>query len=123
MLISAGTKSFLWVSLMPEKTTKSVKKNVQWPLGWTRSDGAQENTVVSRVSDTARLPSPGAQHGTARRVSSDRARLAPGNKNLLSWTAISELLKNSYLEWSGDKGPRLGAALAYYAIFSLAPSS
>src|SRR5579871_1361432 len=33
----------------------------------------------------------------------------------------SELLKQTYNEWSEDKGPRLGAALAYYAIFSIPP--
>jgi len=31
------------------------------------------------------------------------------------------LLKSTYLEWSRDKVPRMGAALAYYTIFSLAP--
>ena len=31
------------------------------------------------------------------------------------------LLKETYQEWSRDKGPRLGAALAYYAIFSIPP--
>jgi membrane protein len=31
------------------------------------------------------------------------------------------LLKATYLEWSKDKAPRMGAALAYYTIFSLAP--
>jgi membrane protein len=35
--------------------------------------------------------------------------------------AISGLLKAAYLEWSNDKAPRMGAALAYYTIFSLAP--
>jgi membrane protein len=35
--------------------------------------------------------------------------------------AISGLLKTAYLEWSNDKAPRMGAALAYYTIFSLAP--
>ena len=35
--------------------------------------------------------------------------------------AISALLKAAYLEWSKDKAPRMGAALAYYTIFSLAP--
>lgn len=38
-----------------------------------------------------------------------------------SRTAVAELLKQSYSEWTRDKGPRLGAALAYYAVFSLAP--
>src|SRR5205823_2620232 len=31
------------------------------------------------------------------------------------------LLKDAGSEWLADKAPRLGAALAYYAVFSLAP--
>jgi len=31
------------------------------------------------------------------------------------------LLRETYNEWTADKAPRLGAALAYYSIFSLAP--
>lgn len=31
------------------------------------------------------------------------------------------LLKATYFQWSRNKGPRLGAALAYYAIFSIPP--
>ena len=34
---------------------------------------------------------------------------------------LGSLLKQSYDAWSEDKAPRLGAALAYYTIFSLAP--
>jgi membrane protein len=34
---------------------------------------------------------------------------------------IYELLKKTYTDWSRDKAPRMGAALAYYTIFSLAP--
>jgi len=32
-----------------------------------------------------------------------------------------EMLKETFRAWSDDKGPRLGAALAYYSAFSLAP--
>jgi membrane protein len=32
-----------------------------------------------------------------------------------------ELLKETYLEWRKDNAPQLGAALAFYTIFSLAP--
>ena len=32
-----------------------------------------------------------------------------------------ELLKNTVTEWNQDKCPQLGAALAYYTVFSLAP--
>src|SRR6185436_2063832 len=31
------------------------------------------------------------------------------------------LLKQTVQEWLGDKAPQLGAALAYYTVFSLAP--
>src|SRR5437764_10061486 len=31
------------------------------------------------------------------------------------------LLKQTAQEWSADKAPQLGAALAYYTVFSLAP--
>ena len=31
------------------------------------------------------------------------------------------LLKDTFNEWNEDKAPRLGAALAYYSIFSIAP--
>jgi len=31
------------------------------------------------------------------------------------------LVKETFSEWSNDKAPRLGAALSYYTIFSLAP--
>ena len=35
--------------------------------------------------------------------------------------AMWELLKETYTDWSEDKAPRLGASLAYYTVFSLAP--
>src|SRR5712664_3640416 len=34
---------------------------------------------------------------------------------------VYHLLRATYAEWSRDKVPRMGAALAYYTIFSLAP--
>jgi len=35
--------------------------------------------------------------------------------------AIYHLLKDTFGEWSEDKAPRLGAALAYYSVFSIGP--
>lgn len=35
--------------------------------------------------------------------------------------AILELLKATWAEWNEDKAPRLGAAFAYYTVFSLSP--
>lgn len=39
----------------------------------------------------------------------------------LSWQNTKELLLESAREWNEDKASRLGAALAYYTIFSIAP--
>lgn len=35
--------------------------------------------------------------------------------------ALFEVFKQSFKEWGEDKAPRLGAALAYYTIFSIGP--
>ena len=35
--------------------------------------------------------------------------------------SLPQLLKATFYEWKGDKCPRLGAALAFYSVFSLAP--
>src|SRR5437588_820510 len=53
----------------------------------------------------------------ARRV--DRSRRARSRK--MSASAVGNLFKEAASEWLNDKAPRLGAALAYYTIFSLAP--
>ena len=34
---------------------------------------------------------------------------------------IGKLFEETYIEWNKDNAPRLGAALAYYTVFSLAP--
>src|SRR5207248_10134713 len=41
-------------------------------------------------------------------------------KNSFFATSI-DLLKQTAEEWIADKAPQLGAALAYYTVFSLAP--
>src|SRR6266404_921705 len=38
-----------------------------------------------------------------------------------TWGAIVPLLKQTFSEWLEDKAPQLGAALAYYTVFSLPP--
>jgi Virulence factor BrkB len=45
--------------------------------------------------------------------------LGRGDKRLLSYSA--RLLKTTFRHWLEDKAPQLGAALAYYTVFSLAP--
>src|ERR1044071_6943410 len=39
----------------------------------------------------------------------------------LSPRTLRTLVKETYLRWSDDKVPRLGAALAYYNVFSIVP--
>jgi len=39
----------------------------------------------------------------------------------MSLKTLVELLKLTFREWSDDKVPRMGAAIAYYSVFSLAP--
>jgi membrane protein len=44
---------------------------------------------------------------------------ARGDKGLLPY--VVRLLKTTFSQWLEDKAPQLGAALAYYTVFSLAP--
>ena len=45
-----------------------------------------------------------------------------GNRKRESFFSVSvTLLKQTFQEWLEDKAPQLGAALAYYTVFSLAP--
>lgn len=44
-----------------------------------------------------------------------------GSEGYMYATAMWDLLKITFAEWNEDKAPRLGAALAYYTVFSLAP--
>jgi membrane protein len=39
----------------------------------------------------------------------------------MNWHTPWQLVKDTFHEWSEDKAPRLGAALAYYSVFSIAP--
>jgi len=39
----------------------------------------------------------------------------------MNFKAILETLKETYTDWNEDKAPRLGAALAYYTVFAMAP--
>jgi len=39
----------------------------------------------------------------------------------LGWTQLKALVVETFEEWNRDNAPRLGAALAYYSLFSLAP--
>src|SRR6266487_4807949 len=49
-----------------------------------------------------------------------KQRTPPASKSSLLGNAFG-LLKQTFQEWMQDKAPQLGAALAYYTVFSLAP--
>jgi len=51
---------------------------------------------------------------------SEHKRAGPARRTLDPVAGLN-LLKTTFIEWSHDKCPQLGAALAYYTIFSLAP--
>jgi membrane protein len=52
----------------------------------------------------------------------ERAHKEPGNfQSRSSATQVLTLLKSTAKEWNRDKCPQMGAALAYYTVFSLAP--
>src|SRR3981081_1440945 len=44
-----------------------------------------------------------------------------GSKRRPFFSTAFQLLKQTAREWLDDKAPQLGAALAYYTVFSLAP--
>src|SRR3954453_11177027 len=39
----------------------------------------------------------------------------------MGWRGVPGLIKEAFTDWSEDNAPRLGAALSYYTIFSIAP--
>lgn len=47
--------------------------------------------------------------------------MGAGERSRFGWAAIIPLFKQTFNEWLEDKAPQLGAALAYYTVFSLAP--
>ena len=55
---------------------------------------------------------------TSRRIVSRIPRLAPSR---LTPSVVWSLLAETFFEWYEDRAPRLGAALAYYTVFALAP--
>jgi membrane protein len=46
---------------------------------------------------------------------------APATTSLWNFNELKRLFLRTYQEWSEDQAPRLGAALAYYTVLSLAP--
>src|SRR5579884_2610599 len=100
-------------------------------------DGAATSMFLAKATGIrARLTSTRWWHDeTGERFVHERIELAPlllsnpesshvfGGPGIMRLNAKSfwQLLKETGSEWMTDKAPRLGAALAYYTVFSLAP--
>jgi len=74
-----------------------------------------DNKDTNRKSQQPRRPIDDCQQNTTPAI--DKAR----NRHALNPRAVFEMVKLTCTDWSNDKAPRMGAALAYYTIFSLAP--
>jgi membrane protein len=82
---------------------RSLERELNHHSGSSRSIYAQSGSDLISVPKTSEHK----REGPARRT--------------LDPVAGLNLLKTTFIEWSRDKCPQLGAALAYYTIFSLAP--
>src|SRR6266550_8389218 len=47
--------------------------------------------------------------------------MATSGRGKFTWAEVIPLFKQTFNEWLEDKAPQLGAALAYYTVFSIAP--
>jgi membrane protein len=84
---------------------------------WAKSRARSLKREITTNGDSSRRTSARPERGvTSVQETGDKAaRDAPGLGRLL------KILKTAFSEWSRDKCPQLGAALAYYTVFSLAP--
>jgi membrane protein len=89
---------------------KSWTASLKEEVGVRRAISKSKTSEASKSERSSSLPQESAQK-------------EPGNvkRNRSSATQVLTLLKSTAKEWNQDKCPQLGAALAYYAVFSLAP--
>lgn len=84
---------------------------------WAKSRARSLKQEITTNGDSSRRTSARPERGVTpvQETGEKAARDAPGLGRLL------KILKTAFSEWSRDKCPQLGAALAYYTVFSLAP--
>jgi membrane protein len=84
---------------------------------WTKSRPKSSKREIITNSDSRRRTS--AQHERdVTPVEETGEKTARGARGLVG---LLKILRTAFSEWSRDKCPQLGAALAYYTVFSLAP--
>ncbi len=87
-----------------------------WSRGLMETNPASREAVASRTSSKAERETLTDPFDRSREVSADTHR---ASKSKLA--GLVSLFRKTAEEWIQDKCPQLGAALAYYTIFSLAP--
>jgi membrane protein len=84
---------------------------------WTKSRARSLQRKIATNTDSSRRAS--AQHeGSVTPVQEEGVKAGRDARGL---PGLLKMLKTAFTEWSRDKCPQLGAALAYYTVFSLAP--
>jgi membrane protein len=96
-----------WTELIPHLADEEVERIVSTVMD--RDDGKGDHRE--------RLAPPARPEKVAERMQ----REISGPWGCLKPRVFGELLKATVAEWSEDRVPRLGAALAYYSVLSLAP--
>ena len=112
-------KFLLWgVELLLAVGFNVAKRYVK---SWTASLAKEESPVRRRVSEPRISGKPKSE--TIIDPAQRGQQLGEGQTQTRTSSAarVLDLLKSAAKEWSRDKCPQLGAALAYYTIFSLAP--
>jgi membrane protein len=87
---------------------------------WTTSLGKEESSRRPRVSGPRISGEIESEAIVGPRQRRKQGEVQPQNREPFA-ARVLDLLKSTAKEWSRDKCPQLGAALAYYTIFSLAP--
>ena len=88
-------------------------------MEWANVDGYEKIVIVeTKVEPGSYIKVHGRWPSEAQSVGRRTLRALPVRQRM---KAVGQLLKQSYTCWSEDKGARMGAALSYYAVFSMAP--
>jgi membrane protein len=88
---------------------------------WTASLAKEESPVRRRVSEPGISGEPKSETIIDPAQRGQQSGEGQTQTRTSSAARVLDLLKSTAMEWSRDKCPQLGAALAYYTIFSLAP--
>jgi hypothetical protein len=91
----------------------------RYTKSWTAS--LKEQIRISREHSAVRVSSESKSESINEPLNVRQEERGKSQKTTPSAVRILNLLKRTAQEWSQDKCPQLGAALAYYTVFSLAP--